>query len=909
MAGLTERERELAMLTGRVERLTAARRGGAVVVAGPPGVGKTTLLDATAAAAEAAGAAVVRVVGREIESPLALGLVERLVDALPDAVGGVPAGPAAAAAPLDEGELDPGRIAPRISELLEGAVAERPLLACVDDLQWADRASLDVLGWLLEEWAEELPLLFVAGLRDADGGGPLAERLAALGATVVRPRPLTVAGVGALLADHGLRPTAAELDGFVARSGGIPFLVVALARQRLEGADADDVPLSVQEAVGRRLAALDRDALRTARALAVLDGAPPAVAAAVLDRPPEAVAAATERLRGRGLLGDDGGFEHPLVREAVLAAIPASARSLLHGRAAQALLAAGDRRAAAVHALAAAPTGSEPLVRALGDEAAVARREGDPEHAVRLLRRAIEEPAPRDRLGDLLRELAELLIELGRFDDAIATARRLHGLDRGGDGPESLAAELLEARALTVSGRSRQAMDRLRAVLRGPAARDPHRRLEAEVLLTTAAAVTFPAFGGWTPDEITAYDEAYAIEPLLAWSTLSMRARYEYLARGDREAILELSRQGATPPPDVPLTPIVTVQLSVAATGMVACGAAREALSLLEPLLTRARASSSRMAVALLLVGHATACLALGDLRRCEEEVTEFRGLPGAPRWDAIMLPLLSQCLREQGRFEEAAAAVVPVLDASDPQHRLRALHADAELRLARGDDAAALAGFLALGEEERRDPALAVPIRTWRGGAAVALLRLGRTGEARRLAQEHLEHAQRWGGGALLGEAHRVLGEVTGDAALVERGLPALRDAELRLEHAHGLLVAGRLHRRAGRRGVAADRFEHVLRAARWCGAHALAEQAAAELAVLRSRPRALAFSGLDALTAAERRVARLAADGLRSEEIARQLYVSRRTVENHLGRTYQKLGVRGREELRSRMAVDAVA
>ena len=66
-------------------------------------------------------------------------------------------------------------------------------------------------------------------------------------------------------------------------------------------------------------------------------------------------------------------------------------------------------------------------------------------------------------------------------------------------------------------------------------------------------------------------------------------------------------------------------------------------------------------------------------------------------------------------------------------------------------------------------------------------------------------------------------------------------------------------------------------------------------------ARPRRAALTGPGALTAAERRTARMAADGLGNREIAQALFVSTKTVETHLSRAYEKLGIRGRGELRS--------
>ena len=71
--------------------------------------------------------------------------------------------------------------------------------------------------------------------------------------------------------------------------------------------------------------------------------------------------------------------------------------------------------------------------------------------------------------------------------------------------------------------------------------------------------------------------------------------------------------------------------------------------------------------------------------------------------------------------------------------------------------------------------------------------------------------------------------------------------------------------------------------------------------------RPRRVALSGVESLTAAERRVAELAADGMRNREIAQELYVTLKTVELHLGHVYAKLGIKGRSQLAAALGARA--
>ncbi|HST38631.1 MAG TPA: helix-turn-helix transcriptional regulator, partial [Conexibacter sp.] len=90
----------------------------------------------------------------------------------------------------------------------------------------------------------------------------------------------------------------------------------------------------------------------------------------------------------------------------------------------------------------------------------------------------------------------------------------------------------------------------------------------------------------------------------------------------------------------------------------------------------------------------------------------------------------------------------------------------------------------------------------------------------------------------------------------------------------------------------------------AQTAGAPPLLRRAHEELQTAGARPRRLRFSGAEDLTAAERRVAELAGNGRSNREIAQELFVTPKTVENHLGRIYMKLGIHSRRELAGALA-----
>jgi DNA-binding CsgD family transcriptional regulator len=274
----------------------------------------------------------------------------------------------------------------------------------------------------------------------------------------------------------------------------------------------------------------------------------------------------------------------------------------------------------------------------------------------------------------------------------------------------------------------------------------------------------------------------------------------------------------------------------------------------------------------------------------------------------------LAQTLAWQGRVDEALDLLAPFpeeLAATDPANGVVTMSfARADTRSLAGDHVGALRAAEYAG---RLVTALDVDSPTWAAWRAFAvgpLRSLGRLDEARALAAEHLVLCERSGVAHLVGEALRLTAEVA-DApeeaiALFRRSVTVLGGSQSRLQETRSQIGLGAALRRAGRRS---DAQQHLLTGrdlAQGCGARSLVDVAEAELAACGTRLRRLELSGLSALTASERRVAELAASGLRNTDIARQLFVTTKTVETHLSRTYRKLGVAGRNGLASLLSPD---
>src|SRR5262249_9736385 len=285
-----------------------------------------------------------------------------------------------------------------------------PVLIAVDDLHWADQASLRFLLYLADRLSG-LPVALVLSWRAADVGDG-ADRLARLeqiaAGSMVSLTPLSHTGVRALLAqEFGIAPAAQFPAACRAVTGGNAFLLRELIQQlRADRIDPGEEaaalvavlgPRSVARAVALRVARLGPAAGELARAAAVLgDGAELRHAAALAEVGLADAATAADGLAGIGVFepGTPLRFVHPIVRTAVYEDIPLAGRGLRHAEAARLLAAEGaDLDAVCAHLLVCEPTGSAEVVERLRAAAARAVGRGAPESAVAYLWRAMPEPA------------------------------------------------------------------------------------------------------------------------------------------------------------------------------------------------------------------------------------------------------------------------------------------------------------------------------------------------------------------------------------------------------------------------------------------------------------------------------------------------------------------------------------
>jgi ATP/maltotriose-dependent transcriptional regulator MalT len=261
----------------------------------------------------------------------------------------------------------------------------------------------------------------------------------------------------------------------------------------------------------------------------------------------------------------------------------------------------------------------------------------------------------------------------------------------------------------------------------------------------------------------------------------------------------------------------------------------------------------------------------------------------------------LGEALLEQGELEQAAAllesAELGPMRGSAPEARF--LHTRARVSLALGDKQAAIADLRA---GESQNPWYQNPnAMPFRSTLALALDSTAHE-EALELVDLELEQARRVAQARAIGTALRVRGLLCRgeeQISLLTQAITELEACPSKLEQAHALTDLGAALRRASRRSEAKELLARALDLAAGCGARALAARAREELVAAGARPRRERLSGVEALTASERRVAQMAATGMTNREIAQALFVTMKAVALHLTHIYEKLDIAGRTQL----------
>jgi DNA-binding CsgD family transcriptional regulator len=907
---------EMGMLVGRTKEkgaledvLEAVRDGlrGVLVLPGEVGVGKTALLDW--AAGMAGDMQVTRVAGVESEMDLGFaGLHQLLVPLL----GGLDRLPAPQRAALQSAfglaaGPPPDRFLVGLATLtlLTDAAASRPVLCVVDDAQWLDRASAEVLGFVARRLlADRVGILFAVregkeravmlqGLPELAVGG-LAERaagelLAAAAGGPVDPRVserivAETAGNPLGLVEFGAELTAGERSGAVPLTGPLRFggrlEELYLSRVRALPADAQMLLLVL---------AADQlgDPAKVWRAAGQLGVGPEALASPAVER----LVTSTPSLQ----------FRHPLMRSIVYHGAPPLARRRAH----EALAAVSDpvrdpdRRA--WHLAQAASGPDEEVAAELERSAGRARDRGGwastaaflersaelTQDAARRARRLVAAAEARLAAGDTsaARALLDRLAP-GDVPDPVVSAqtRRLGGVILFAAGePATATSVLLEAARMIGPHDARQARDTL---LEAFAAQLSSRRATD----TTEFLRALQSMSGGTESQATAGD--LLLDGIAAVAERRFAAGFGLLRRA-----VEAVTGGAPIPEDAPQR---FLAFRLAATGLYDESAWRE---LAAQWVSRAR---DRGAVAAMVVGlgfQALSQLAEGRLAAAEATIAEARALAEAMGHriyanglSNIQLGVLAWRGDEAEARPLAARLLRVMADTGDGMGILRVHQALAALELGLGNYQGALEHALKTVDQ---------PLLTYESRPDVLIEAAVRCGD-RAAATAALETVAPWWEAC---ETHWSLGLLARCQALLADDDQAEAGYRLSIEHlprcqvtpelARSHLLYGEWLRRQRRRRGAREQLRTACEMFGTLGMDAFADRARAELRAAGEHVAARRDGTPDTLTPQEARIAQLAAEGATNQEIASQLFVSASTVDYHLRKVFRKLGVTRRAQL----------
>jgi DNA-binding CsgD family transcriptional regulator len=933
---LLGREAELEAMRRGIE---AGRRGDGALLAveGTAGIGKTALLGSALGAGRDGGMRALLATATPLEAAFPFGVARQLFDPVRRELGEeawaeLSSGAARfSARALDDRALevadpteDPGFATLHGLYWLSANLAlERPLLLAIDDAQWADRPSLRFLIHLARR-LEGLPVVVVVAVRSGDPptDAPLVSELLAEAAPALRPGPLGELEAAALLRSRLGEATDAPLCAAAHRAtGGNPFLLGALADALLAG-EVERSPEAVHSLRGvrlesvartllRRLALLPRGSYSLVTAAAALGGE--ASLAGVAELAELDVAAgmqAAEALRGAGILapGPSVSFAHPVVRAAVYEGMPSDERRALHLRAAEQLLAKGaPAEQVAVHYVAVDGSGEPRVVSILRAAAHQASSRGASDVAASYLRRALAEPPPEAERPGISFELGLAGLAADEPDSPARVVQAVHDIP---DPPRRAEAALEAAILLGYHGDSTRRVSVCAAGLEQGAAIDPElaAKLESGMALwsfldaaTVGAGVEWVQAASQREDPRTAPAAAIGA----AWIRVAHEARP---AAAEMDQLSDMVASGSLYSRRSPL-------LAQAATWILAVGGraglARDVGDAV------VRAGQDQGSMLLTRVGRFWRGFAAYELGLIADAVADsaavFEGAVGGAvgaEGVAYSLTSLIKSLVETGDLDGAETALARAALPEEPPRQIvfaLLLESRGKLRSEQGRLSDAAEDLLEAGRrwEELR---VRSPVPTgWRGDAALALERIGRKEEAVALAREQLELARQAQEPRTLGRSLRALGEVQGGPsgrAHLAQAVDLLQRTPARLELAEGLLSHGRALRKDSERVAARAALAEALDIAHRVGAERVARLAREELRLAGARPRRAALSGPRSLTAAERRVAELAAQGIPNREIAQRLFVSLRTVETHLTHVYAKLEIASRDELAAALA-----
>ena len=902
-----ERERE------EIERVLGSVRNGlsgALVLRGEPGIGKTALLEYAVGLAK--DMRVLRLVGIESEMELGYAALHQLLLPLLGEIEVLPVRQRRALGTAFglEGEAAVDRMMVGLAALtlLSTFATRRPVLCVIDDAQWIDRESADVLAFVARRLYADRVAMVIA-VRD-----PFAGHAAFDGIVEIRLDGLAEPEANQLLAAVAAGPVLDQVGSrVIAETRGNPLALEELGPLLTAGQLAGDTPMPEPIPVGSRLEARFslqvRGLPKDTQTLLLAAAADPTGDPALLWRVGRALgfgrdAAAAAEAADLLMLGPPVTFRHPLVRSAVYYGALDPERRRVHQALAEATDADRDADRRAWHRSAAAAGHDEEVAADLELAAGRARARGGCAAAAAFLTRAAQlslDPASR-----AVRLLAAA-------DEEIAAGAPLRTQTLLDQALPDLQGPLDQAHAKALQGG-------LLVWQRGRAAA-PSLLLEAaqafwdhdvgagrEVLLEALLAATYVGRFAVGTDLIDVADAALRMpgvtEPtcgdllldgLAAWITGSYARAEPQL----RRAITLLQSD-----------PVAGQELRWVNFGCFAACALGDNLSL--SVLARMVTSLADERGAWLSLREGLHCVVLGeliggDLSDASAHAAEAKEIESAFGYPPEDITLALTLAWRGDEAELRAVADATRRDAPTNSRGWSLVIADyslALLELSLGNYEAAWASWPA---DWEWDLYLAMFVAA---DGVEAAVRAGRDAEASSIVERYgrrVQTAQTPVPRGLLARAQALIGGAGDAEALYRESIELLDAATAYGEAARSRLVYGEWLRRANRRRDARDQLRTAHQMFEAVGARAFCERARVELEATGERARPRRDESRTNLTPQEAQVARLAAGGATDAEIASRLFISPNTVDYHLRKVYRKLGITSRRRLAGALASGA--
>jgi DNA-binding CsgD family transcriptional regulator len=895
------RERETAVLDDLVDG--AAERGGALVVRGEAGIGKSTLLATAARRALGRGMVSLTASGVQSEAHLPFAGLHQLLHPLLGHLNELPppqrAALEAAFGMTDAAAPDLFLIALATLDLLSDAAARSPLLLIAEDAQWLDRPTTDALVFVARRLDVD-PIVLLIALREGCDDPFEAAALPEL-----RLGPLDDEAAGAVLDRNLLDLAPAVRARLLREAAGNPLALVELPAA-LRSDTSQSVLLQqhlslttrLERAVAARLQELP-EKTRTLLLAAATDGASvlsEVLAAATVVHGSAVTANALGPAVSLRLVGIDGGtirFQHPLVRSAIYQSASLADRLAVHAALGEVLSDSPDR--SVWHRAAATLGPSEGVAAELEATATRAGRRGASVVSVTALERAAElSVGLPDRARRLLRA-AELAFELGRRDLAIPLLAKAEPLDLGPleRARMILIRELVDPHPLEGATACRVLIDLAERVR---SKGDPELAQDILWLLASRSWWQDPA-----PD--ARRDLLAALERVdHAEGGPRVTTALGYAAPEERGAVVidRLAQAGS----GEDLDPETAWMLGAAA---IVTGAWDLAPAFLASSVASLRTQARLGQLPRVLVVQAMVAARRADWNLALPAADEARALAnetGQRIWAAgadAVGALIAAMRGDEDQAERLAAEAERVVTPLGTAFVL------ASVQMARGAAALGAGRHLDAFEQLRRlfavdDPAYHWTMRWWCLADIVeAAVHADRRGAVQPMVDELgvlTQQTPSFWLHTMLRHARALLGDDTRAEELFQLALTA----DLRrwpFQRARLLLAYGQWLRR--RRRTAESRAP--LRAAREAfdavGAATWGERARRELRASGETSRARTPQTREQLTPQELQIAQMVAAGLSNREIGQQLYLSRRTVGSHLYRIFPKLGINSRTQL----------